>query len=162
LRWIKDCTRDHAHKAKQTALDRFTWREDMEPSRRLQVQEDAIVIVDDDDAVRNSLKFSLEMEGYAVLAFADGLQLLGRPELSLCGCLVIDQNLPTLSGLDLIAALRKRQFLAPAILITSHPSDALRRQAALAGITIVEKPLLNGRLFDVIRLAMTEPSQRRH
>jgi two-component system, LuxR family, response regulator FixJ len=122
--------------------------------QQLRVQNNAIIIVDDDAAVRNSLKFSLEIEGYTAVAFADGGELLGSPELSSCGCLVIDQNLPGMRGLDLIAELRNRDILAPAIIITSHPSETLRRQAAVAGVTIIEKPLLNSRLFDVIRLAM--------
>jgi FixJ family two-component response regulator len=58
-----------------------------------------------------------------------------------------------MTGLELISHLRNREFLAPAILITSHPYSELRIRAANAGVTIVEKPLLGGVLLDNIRMA---------
>lgn len=113
-----------------------------------------VVVIDDDAAVRNSLKFTLEIEGFDVRIFADGQELLGNMPLSPCDCLVVDQNLPQMNGLALVAELRRRNSKVPAILITTHPSDAVRRQAAAAGVPIVEKPLLNSLLFDAIRRVM--------
>jgi two-component system, LuxR family, response regulator FixJ len=114
-----------------------------------------VAVVDDDAAVRNSLKFSLEIEGFDVIIFADGRQLLARQDLSSCDCVVVDQNLPAMNGLALIGELRRRHYNTPAILITTHPSDAIRKQAAAEGVPIVEKPLLNSLLFDAIRHAMS-------
>lgn len=110
-----------------------------------------VVVIDDDLAVRNSLKFSLEVEGLTVRSYATGAELLGDDELAHCNCFVVDQNMPGISGLDLIAMLRARQLLAPAILITTHPSSSLRARAERAGIPIVEKPLLGNGLLDKIR-----------
>jgi two-component system response regulator FixJ len=110
-----------------------------------------VIVVDDDLAVRNSLKFSLEIEGLTVHSFATGTELLNAIDLSLCDCLVIDQKMPAMSGLELIAKLRDQHIAAPAILITSHPSPWLREQAQKAGIPIVEKPLLGNALLDRIR-----------
>lgn len=109
-----------------------------------------IVVVEDDAAVRNSLKFSLEVEGFAVRAFAGGADLLNAAELPGCACLIIDQNMPGMSGLDLVAQLRDRRVSVPAILITSHPNAAVSTRAAHAGIPIVEKPLLGNVLLDGI------------
>src|SRR5205814_7415711 len=95
-----------------------------------------VVIVDDDPAVRNSLKFSLEIEGFSVHGYADADELLSLGKLPSCSCLIIDHRLPGMSGLDLIAALRARHVTSPAILITSHPSRALSERAARTHVPI--------------------------
>jgi two-component system, LuxR family, response regulator FixJ len=110
-----------------------------------------IAVIDDDSAVRNSLKFLLELEGLVVRIYTNGAELMGAGDLARCDCLVVDQNMPEPKGLDLIALLRAREFNAPAILITSHPSASLRDRAAKARVPIVEKPLLGNALLDKIR-----------
>jgi two-component system response regulator FixJ len=112
-----------------------------------------VIVVDDDTAVRNSLKFSLEIEGFAVLAYRCAADLLDSSDPPDCGCFVVDQHLPGMTGLDLIAKLRERRILAPAILITTHPSAAVIDRAKQADIRIIEKPLLNDTLIDGIRSA---------
>ena len=111
-----------------------------------------VIVVEDDQAVRNSLTFSLEIEGFAVRSYAGGRDLLddGR-EVPGGGCLVVDQHMPGMTGLDLISKLRARAVAAPAILVTSHPTVTVRDRAAKAGVRIVEKPLLGNALIDVIR-----------
>jgi FixJ family two-component response regulator len=74
-----------------------------------------VIVVDGDTAVRNSLKFSLEIEGFAVLAYRCAADLLDSSDPPDCGCFVVDQILPGMIGLDLIAKLRERRILAPAI-----------------------------------------------
>jgi two-component system response regulator FixJ len=110
-----------------------------------------IVVISDDLAVRNSLKFWLETEGLAVRSYVSGADLLGAGDLARCDCYVVDQKMSAMSGLDLIAQLRDRHFAAPAILIASHPSRSLREQAEKADIPIVEKPLLGNGLLEKIR-----------
>jgi two-component system response regulator FixJ len=117
--------------------------------------DNVIIVVEDDFAVRSSLKFSLEVEGFAVRSYASAAELLSV-EIGPCHCLVIDQKMPDMSGLDLIATLRLRNVLAPAILITSHPSLSLREQAQKVHIPIVEKPLLGNALIDKIRAVILE------
>ncbi len=110
-----------------------------------------VVVVDDDPAVRNSLKFSLEIEGFIVRTYANSAELLDARDLQICSCLVIDQRMPGMSGLDLIDRLRERHISVPAILITSHPTAFLSQRAARADIPIVEKPLLGNALVHEIR-----------
>ena len=110
-----------------------------------------VIVIDDDLAVRNSLKFSLEIEGLTVHSYATGAELLSVGDLALCNCLVVDQNMPGMNGLELITLLRARHVAAPAILITSHPSPSLRERAYKAGVPIVEKPLLGNALLHKIR-----------
>lgn len=134
----------------------------MELTDRSKDRDSVVIVIDDDDAVRNSLKFSLEVEGFKVEIFADGQEFLGQAKLPACGCLVIDQNLPKVRGLEIIAELRRRRFVAPAILITSHPSESVRRQAHSAGIPIIEKPLLSGILVDMVQQAMGRSAPPRY
>jgi two-component system response regulator FixJ len=113
-----------------------------------------IVVVGDDLAVRNSLKFWLETEGLTVRSYASGAELLRAGELDRCDCLLIDEKTPATNGLHLIAQLRDRHFSAPAILIASHPSRSLREEAESAEVPIVEKPLLGNALLEKIRDAI--------
>jgi FixJ family two-component response regulator len=126
----------------------------MNDHQGMAVRNALVIVVDDDAAVRNSLKFSLEVEGFAVRAYADGRELLKEVEFPRGDCLVIDQNMPGMSGLEVLAVLRGRNVLIPAILITSHPDPALRRRADSAGAPIVEKPFLGSALIDGIRHTM--------
>jgi FixJ family two-component response regulator len=99
------------------------------------------------------LKFSLELEGFAVRAYASGAELLDAGDLADCSCLVVDQRMPGMSGMELIARLRERKVLTPAVLIVSHLNGALRARAAKELVPIVEKPLLGNGLLDRIREA---------
>jgi two-component system response regulator FixJ len=110
-----------------------------------------VTVIDDDLAVRNALKFWLEIEGLTVRSYPSGADLLSAGDLARCDCFVIDQKMPAMSGLDLIAQLRDRHFTAPAILLTSHPSVSLRERAEKADVPIMEKPLLENGLLDKIR-----------
>jgi FixJ family two-component response regulator len=120
----------------------------------LSVQKPLIVVVDDDRAVRNSLKFSLEIEGCAVRAYGDGNELLSDPDLGASSCLIVDHYLPGISGLEAIERLRERCIRVPAILITSHPSAAVAKRAARAAVPIVEKPLLEHGLLEQIHAVL--------
>ncbi len=111
-------------------------------------------IVDDDPAVRNSLKFSLELEGFAVGAYESAAELLHDGDFSRFHCLVIDQNMPRMSGLELVDKLHELKVSAPIILITTDPPKALIARANRAGVPIVEKPLLGNTLLDKIQEAI--------
>ncbi|HML08978.1 MAG TPA: response regulator [Xanthobacteraceae bacterium] len=117
------------------------------------VERPVVAVVDDDPAVCGSLKFSLELEGFAVRVYGSGTELLDADDLSACNCFVIDQRMPVMSGMELIAELRRRRISTPAILIASHAHAALSARAAKAEIPIVEKPLLGNALVECIREA---------
>jgi two-component system, LuxR family, response regulator FixJ len=114
-----------------------------------------VIVIDDDAAVRNSLKFALELEGLTVRAYEDAGALLAETALPAEGCLVVDYYMPTMNGVDLIKCLRRRHVELPAILITAKATDALRRSAVQAGFRqILEKPLEDSSLLDSIRGAL--------
>jgi FixJ family two-component response regulator len=123
------------------------------------VERNLVVVVDDDEAVRDSLRFSLVIEGFAVRVFSSGQQLLAETSLPAGDCFVVDQNMSGMNGLDLISTLRARNLTAPAILITSHPSAVVRDRAAAAGVPIVEKPFLDVTLVDSVRRSLAQPAR---
>jgi FixJ family two-component response regulator len=109
-----------------------------------------VVVVDSDPAVRHSLKFSLELEGFVVATYANAQDLL-EGDIPDQSCLVIDYNLPGMNGWDLLAELRSRDISIPAILVATQPSAVLRHRAVDAGYRIVEKPLLGDALVRCIQ-----------
>lgn len=128
----------------------------MTPQDVSKTQQPVVAVVDDDPAVCNSLKFSLELEGFSVRTYGGGIELLRAADLAACDCFVVDQKMPGLSGLEVIAKLRDRHVAAPAILIISQPSVALSTRAAKAKVPIVEKPFLGNLLVERIREACAQ------
>jgi len=123
---------------------------------------DVVLVIDDDPAVRSSLKFSLEIEGFDVRTFATPDEILDATDLPPSGCLVVDYHLPRLNGLDLLRELSDRKVQMPAILITSHPTANVRQRASSAGVLVIEKPLLSNALSEALRdsLARLAPLPR--
>ena len=109
-----------------------------------------LLVVDDDPAIRTSLKFALEIEGYAVETYADAESLAARQDLPDNGCLVVDYQLPGMDGLELVETLRRRAVCLPALLMTTQPTRQVRLRAEQAGVSIIEKPLLSSSLGDAL------------
>lgn len=119
-----------------------------------------VIVVEHDASVRRSLRFALAVEGFDVRTYARGFDMLGASELPDRGCVVVDYNLPDMTGLDLVAHLRNRHVSLPAILITTNPSVTLRRRAEEAGVPMIEKPLLGDILIDRITAGLTRSADR--
>ena len=110
-----------------------------------------LLLVDDDPAVRASLIFSLELEGFAVDAFESGETVVARNGLARHACLVLDYRLPGIDGLSLLNLLRERGETCPAVIITSNPTRAMCQRTIDAGAVLIEKPLLSDSLTTAIR-----------
>ena len=100
-----------------------------------------IAIVGDDQAVLNSLEFSLEAQGYDVCAFEDAGDALASQRIAAADCLVIDYGLPDGDGVTLLQGLRQRGVDCPAIIIDGAMPPAIRRR--LVEATRAEAQLLN-------------------
>lgn len=108
-----------------------------------------LLIVDDDAAVLRSLAFMAGTRGYGVVSCGTAAQALAELNGSV-SCLILDQNLPDVQGIRLLKQIRAAGISAPAVLMTTGPSAALRSQAAAVGAPIVEKPLLDESLFQQV------------
>jgi two-component system response regulator FixJ len=125
---------------------------------------DAIVhIVDDDDAVRHSLRFQLETAGYAVRDFASAEAFLETLSEVQSGCVLTDVRMPGLSGLDLVNRLKRGNFLLPVIIMTGHGDIPLAVEAMKAGVVnFIEKPLDDAVLLEAIETALLNVAKPRH
>jgi two-component system, LuxR family, response regulator FixJ len=118
-----------------------------------------VLVVDDDEAVRESLRNMMESEGFEVRAFSNGHDLLNEASLPTIGCLIVDYNMPAMNGLELVGALRSQGVSIPAILITGNPAKHVRDRAAAIAVLIVEKPQLGSYLLDCVREAVAKQAQ---
>lgn len=109
-----------------------------------------ILLVDDDPAIRASLRFSLELEGYEIVTFAAAEDIVAS-HVARSDCLVVDYRLPGMDGLELLELLRGRGVTLPAVLITTTPSRQVRAGAAALNVRLIEKPLLCDGLTEAIR-----------
>jgi two-component system response regulator FixJ len=100
-----------------------------------------VAIVDDDNAVRDSLGFLLEVMGYHVATFSSGAEFVDT-DMQHMACLVLDQHMPQMTGLELAERLRAEGTEIPILLITGLASPAIIARAAELGVArVLEKPL---------------------
>ncbi|WP_338834281.1 response regulator [Bradyrhizobium septentrionale] len=111
-----------------------------------------VLVVDDDAAVRKSIKFALELEGFEVRDFSSAEELLIQESIPPRSCLVVDYYMPEMNGLELVAKLRERDSALPVVLITGS-DDNLRNRAAALGVIMVDKPMLGAPLLNAVRSA---------
>ncbi len=110
-----------------------------------------VVLVDDDAAVRESLKLLLTGRGHIVDAYAGGQAVLDADLIDDQTCLIADYLMPDIDGLSLLNRLRQRGWSGAALLITGHFDATLEQRAKAIGYSaIFEKPLGNERLFNAV------------
>ncbi len=108
-------------------------------------------IVDDDEAVRDSLVVLLECEGFAVRSFPSGPALLTE-DAEPCGCLLLDLCMPDLDGFAVMAALRARDLHMPVIVVSAHGGALVERQVRGAGaLALLDKPVDRETLIAAVR-----------
>ena len=118
---------------------------------------EAIYIVDDDEAVADSLKSLLETFGFEVRCYTSGADFLVDYTRRSAGCLVIDHHMPGMNGLDVVDQLQKRGVGVPTILISGRLDTNIRERASRLEVTnVIEKPFAPHRLVDLIRTALLE------
>ena|SRR3972149_3257208 len=118
-----------------------------------------ILIVDDDDIMRQLFRFVLEREGYEVAEAASGDRILARTVNFKPDLILLDVMMPRVSGLDVCRQLKKdsRTQHVPVIIISAYSNAVTRAEGLLAGaIDFINKPCSPYQLLDKIQ-AVTQP-----
>lgn len=113
-------------------------------------------VVDDEEAVRNSLAFLLSTSGFAVRTHQSATAFLEHAsEVRNNGCLITDLRMPDMSGVELLRRLREAGTLLPAIVITGHGDVQMAVEAMKNGaLDFIEKPFSDDVLIESIRRAV--------
>lgn len=107
----------------------------------MQADDRAVALVDDDTAVRDSMRFLLEIAGHHIRDFPSAVEFLEQSDISQVSGLILDHHMPLMTGLELAEHLRKDGYKFPILLITGSPSAAIVTRAAQLGIErVLEKP----------------------
>lgn len=122
----------------------------------------SIFVVDDDSAVRDSLKLLLRSVGQAVETFGSGQEFLDGYNDDRAGCLVLDIRMPGMSGLELQQKLNERHSILPIIFITGHGDVPMAVEAMQAGaVDFIQKPFRDQDLIDRINQALEKDNNNR-
>jgi len=125
-------------------------------------QEPTVFIVDDDDAVRESLAFLMKSIGQKAESFPNAQAFLDTWNTNRAGCLVLDIRMPGMSGLELQDKLKEMGSILPIIFITGHGDVPMAVKAIKAGAAdFVQKPFRDQELIDRIREVLDEDVQAR-
>jgi two-component system, LuxR family, response regulator FixJ len=114
-----------------------------------------VYIVDDDEAVRDSLSVLLESKAFAVRSFASALEFLEAAPSLLTGCLIVDIRMPEMDGLELQQRLIDGSLDFPLIVITGHGDVPLAVRAMKAGaVDFIQKPFASEAILDSLEVAL--------
>src|SRR6516165_1278905 len=115
-----------------------------------------VYVVDDDEAVRDSLSLLLEARGYTVRSFAGAPEFLAAAPTLRPGCLIADIRMPEMDGLELQQRLIERGLAFPLIVITGHGDVPLAVRVMKAGaIDFIEKPFAAQAILDSLIVAFS-------
>ena len=119
-----------------------------------------VCIVDDDEAVRDSLRLLLESGGLVTHSFpsADAFLRAGRQDMA---CLILDLHMPGTSGLELLRILRKRGVSQPVFVVSGRRDPMLDAEVQAAGATdLLSKPFDDETLLKLVMDAVTAQADR--
>lgn len=122
----------------------------------------AICIIDDDEAIRESLRLLLYANGLTSVAYESADAFLADPEPPIFDCMLLDIRMPGTDGLELFRILNRRHIAYPVIFITGHGDIPLAVSAIKQGAyDFLTKPFQEGELFDRVCAAMEHYRARR-
>lgn len=114
-----------------------------------------IHVIDDDEAVRESIAFLLLASGYTAQTYASADEFLGILDQINNGCVITDVRMPGMDGLDLVNHLHARRPVLPIIVITGHADVPLAVQAMKSGARdFIEKPFDDHSILDAVASAL--------
>lgn len=116
--------------------------------------EHKIYVVDDDAAIRDSIRILLESVGFSVQVYSSATQFLVN-EIATGGCLIADIRMPSMTGLELQEEIASRNIDIPVIIMTGHGDVPLAVRAMKAGaVDFIEKPFEDEILLACIKRAL--------
>ena len=116
-----------------------------------------VFIVDDEPAVRDSLKLLIELEGISAVTFASAEEFLAACRPGCCGCAIIDVRMPGMDGLQLQEEMARRELPIPIIFLTGHGDIPMSVRAIKAGaVDFLAKPIISAKLLPSIQSAFRE------
>jgi two-component system, LuxR family, response regulator FixJ len=119
-------------------------------------RDQCVYIVDDDEAVRDSLSLLLESKGYAIKSFVSAPEFLAAAPSLPVGCLIVDIRMPEMDGLELQQHLTDRSLDFPLIVITGHGDVPLAVRAMKAGaVDFIEKPFASETILSSLEAALS-------
>lgn len=112
-------------------------------------------VVDDDEAIRQSISFMLRKAGYTVVTHSSGTDFLKVTTRATAGCVLLDVRMPDIDGLEVQARLAAQGIMLPIIMLTGHGDVTLAVRAVKAGaIEFLEKPFERSALLAAIDEAL--------
>ncbi len=128
----------------------------------MQAQTPIVFVVDDDEGVRNSLRFLLKSVGLETRALGSADEFLAAYQPGQPGCLVLDVRMPGMSGLELQQQLNLRGAVIPVIFITGHGDIPMAVEAMQQGACdFLQKPFRDQDLIDRIQRALERDARSR-
>jgi FixJ family two-component response regulator len=121
-----------------------------------------VFVVDDDDAVRTSLRLLLKSVGLPVETYASAQEFLDAYDADRAGCLVLDIRMPGMSGLELQQKLNELHAILPIVFITGHGDVPMAVEAMQHGaVDFIQKPFRDQDLIDRINQALEKDWENR-
>ncbi len=121
-----------------------------------------VYVVDDDDAVRSSLRLLLKSVGLPTVAHASAQEFLATWDDEQPGCLVLDVRMPGISGIELQTELNQRGAIIPVIFISGHGDIPMAVEAIQHGaFDFLQKPFRDQELIDRVQRALTSDAEHR-
>ena len=114
-----------------------------------------IAIIDDDDAIQDSLRDLMEAAGLTARCFGSAREFLESDLRTRAACLIVDIRMPKMSGLQLQARLKEEECDIPIIFVTAYGDARLRIQAMREGaVEFLSKPFDHQLLLKTVRAAL--------
>jgi len=118
-----------------------------------------VAVVDDDEAVLDSFRLMLEAAGAEVRTYPSGAALLADPDRP--RCLILDHNMPVMTGLELVRRLQAEAENVRAVLVTTAPPPHLVRDALALGIErVLDKPPTEEDILSFVRSCRLQNSRQ--
>jgi FixJ family two-component response regulator len=118
-----------------------------------------VILVEDDAGLRGALERVLRASGFEAQSYASAEAALADRRLAWADCLVVDLNLPAMSGLDLVDRVRQHGVAVPTVLITAHDEPRVRDEVKSRGIEhFLAKPFLGSALVRLLDSVIARPS----